>query len=1378
MLKEAPPLVKRSRKRFRQVLCRLAMAICFAASLSQAMAQTVVFSDDFSSNEVDASKYEAAVPFFEGGTGDIHAEAGDGVMRFVGSTTQQWWSGGTLKIKETFSATPDTPVTISIDRVAENGQGSASRSALWIFDETETNYVLFADVRGEGGWRWNRKIGQDGDAPTGGGNNVTDFDDAALDDGGLHQMSLVADGETVKILLDGVQGAETSFPFNNVIFHFGSFARADNDTADTTWDNLQVQTVIGTSVVFSDDFSSNEIDAAKYESAVPFFEGGEGDIHAEAGDGVMRFVGTTTQQWWSGGTLKINQAFGAAPDSPVTLSIDRVAEAGQGSASRSALWVFDESETNYVLFADVRGEGGWRYNRKIGQDGDVPTGGGNNMATFDGEPFDDGAEHTMTVVADGQTVKLILDGIEGADVAFPFSPVIFHFGAFARADNDTADTTWDNLSVQAVPQQSNVVFSDDFESNSIDSAKYQAAEPFFEGGEGDIHAEAADGAIRFVGTTTQQWWSGGTLRVVPTFAPSDSEKITLAIDRVAEAGVGSASRSALWIYDETETNYILFADVRGEGGWRYNRKIGQDGDVPTGGGNNMAIFDGEPFDDGGLHTMSMVADGSTVKLILDGIEGADVSFPFSPVIFHFGSFARADNDTADTTWDNLSIVSEGGATFSPSGVGLRQGGVSQPVTVRIPQGLNSQKAINVTVTSDDPSVATPEGGTGGSISLSFPAGGANTTTFRIAGNSIGGTQFTLSSGDVASGNRLDVAVVDDPGVRLEEDFAGNSIDTSKWGTSDEGFGNGTGSFTVAQDGGQLKIGGFVDEDTWPGASLKTKDSFLATADLNLVFEVDRVAIDQFGSAARTGVFITNDDRSRYVFFSQQLEDNDNAFWRVNTNPGSATGGGTVINGFGPMQDLDNHRMKLIADGSRVEVFLDGVSGGSFPFEVSAGIFFEIGSYAQFLDEDVAGTFDNVFVENVLPCIKPDTSSVLLTLAESQDATVTIPSLVNDSADAVVTVTSSDPSVAVPAGAVDGVLTLTFEAGSSNARTFAVLPVGIGTAQFEIATSADACIEGSIKVDIISVPEVFVTDNFGGDSFDSAIWKTDETSFNDSGVIKADPDSAVSIVDGQLLIHVEVEQPVWPGLGLFSVDSFSATAAEPLTFEIDRKSVDFVLAAGVSSESRTGIWVKSGDNYVFFVDHTTHDARNFGWRYNRMPGEDDNEETGDGINIPSFDGGAFDNRGDHRLKMVLNGSTVKLFLDDVFGTEVDFPFADNLSFGFGSYADDVGPPTEEGEIRGNQTSGFFDNARILGGSVPFEPPPVVVPPVVLPPVPGGGGDASISGISVSGDNLVIEWSGSSLMESATVDGTYSPIDGATPPSTSVPIGDGNKFIIAQ
>jgi len=55
-----------------------------------------------------------------------------------------------------------------------------------------------------------------------------------------------------------------------------SFARANNDTADTTWDNLRVSTVQVTTTVFSDDFSSDTIDPSKYTEETPFFEGGTG----------------------------------------------------------------------------------------------------------------------------------------------------------------------------------------------------------------------------------------------------------------------------------------------------------------------------------------------------------------------------------------------------------------------------------------------------------------------------------------------------------------------------------------------------------------------------------------------------------------------------------------------------------------------------------------------------------------------------------------------------------------------------------------------------------------------------------------------------------------------------------------------------------------------------------------------------------------------------------------------------------------------------------------------------------------------------------------------------------------------------------------------
>src|SRR5947199_10428095 len=73
----------------------LAAALISMVGTPRGFAQisTVVFSDDFSSNTIDPNKYQPDAPFFEGGTGDIHAVAGGGVMHFVGTTSQQWWSG-------------------------------------------------------------------------------------------------------------------------------------------------------------------------------------------------------------------------------------------------------------------------------------------------------------------------------------------------------------------------------------------------------------------------------------------------------------------------------------------------------------------------------------------------------------------------------------------------------------------------------------------------------------------------------------------------------------------------------------------------------------------------------------------------------------------------------------------------------------------------------------------------------------------------------------------------------------------------------------------------------------------------------------------------------------------------------------------------------------------------------------------------------------------------------------------------------------------------------------------------------------------------------------------------------------------------------------
>ena len=1289
-------------------------------SVTPASAQisTVLFQDDFSAATIDPAKYVADAPFFEGGKGDIHATAHDGVIEFVGSTTTQWWSGGTLRVAQTFNASEAAPITLSIDRVAEAGVGTASRSALWILDETKMKYVLFADVRGEGGWRFNRFIGQNGDVPTGSGTDIIAFNGGTFDDGGQKRMSLVANGKTVKLLLDGQLGIEVDFPFPKVVFEFGSYARANNDTAATKWDNLKIEAVRPTAVVFADDFSSTTINPAKFQADAPFFEGGKGDIHATAHDGVVEFVGTTTTQWWSGGTLRIVPSFAATEQTPVLLSIDRVAEAGVGTASRSALWILDEAMTKYVLFADVRGEGGWRYNRFIGENGDVPTGSGTDIIAFNGGTFDDGGQKRMSLLADGKTVKLMLDGVVGAEVKFPFTKVVFEFGSYARANNDTAATKWDNLKVESAIRQTTVVFQDDFAANSVDPAKYVADAPFFEGGKGDIHATAHDGVLEFVGTTTTQWWSGGTLRVLPTFEASDAATVTLSIDRVSEKGIGSASRSALWILDETRTKYVLFADVRGEGGWRYNRFIGQDGDVPTGGGTDIALFNGGTFDDGTLRKMSMVADGKTVKLLLDGQQGAEIPFPFSPVVFEFGSYARANNDTGDTTWDNLKIETAGGSTFASTSVSVRAATLSPTLTVRIPTGLNAQSSVTVTVSSDNPTIAIPEGGTGGTLSLVFPAGGATTATFRVRGLALGGANFTLG-GDLAGGNQLAVAVISGPGVKLDENFAANSFDTNKWQVSQTSFEAGTGTYTVASSGGTLGISGTADTDFWSGASLKTKNSYLATKDLNLVFGVDRVSLDQVGTAGRSAIFITTADRSKFVFFAQNAGANG---WEVNVKPGSSTGDGANLTVFDGLDaDLAKHALKLVADGQTVEVFLDGVSGGKFPFEVSVGIFFELGAYARSTGDTVNAQFDNVHIENILPCLSALPTAITATSVDaSQNVTITIPQLLNDTAAVAVTVTSDHPAVAVPAGAVGGVLTLNFAAGAPNTQTFKVSPVGLGAATFSVVSTPAVCVSGSVSVEIVAVPKVLLSDDFSGTTIDTAKWKEDDTAF-ETGTATAE--SSVKAVLGQASFNVVVDSPLWPGIALFTTQTFAPEATAPVTFEIDRTLLDFDLVTGTGAEERTGIWVRDGaGNFVFFNDYVAHDGRNFGWGYNKMTGGADDNPMGNSINILAFDGGSFDNNKNHRMKLVVNGATVKMYLDGLFGAQVPFPFKTGLTLGFGAYVDEAA----------NVVRATFDNALILGGSAPTA--------------------GKFSGVTVQSGNVTITWAGPGVLQSIDALGT--------------------------
>ena len=888
-------------------------------------------------------------------------------------------------------------------------------------------------------------------------------------------------------------------------------------------------------------------------------------------------------------------------------------------------------------------------------------------------------------------------------------------------------------------QITNVLFLEDFESGVLNTNKLVPDAPFFEGGLGDIHAEVANGIVEFTGTVSQQWWAGATLRVVPTFTVSDDKQVAVEVDRVAEAGEGTASRSALWIMNSTQSAYVLWADVRNEAGWRYNRKIGVAGDNPTGGGTEVTSLN--DAEDGAFHVMKAVADGQNVRLYLDDRFAATVRFPFTNLLFQIGSYARAVDDTAFTQFDNLRVYSIGTATFQPTNLTVSAGQTLSNIVVRIPPGLNVTNAVQLRVVSSAPALALPVGAVGDTLTLNFAAGATNAQTISVASlGGLGGARLTLTNSiGLSAGNALNLTIISGPGLRLQDDFASAALDPLKWERNDAGFEVGTGVYEVAQAGGRLTISGFSVDQYWGGASVRSLPTFTATKDLPLVVEVDRVGIDRTrldgldSSAARSSLWLATTNRNQFIMFAQNLGENG---WQVNVN---GTGAGTDIPAFDSLDASTNsHRMKLIANGEGVDVYLDGQFGGRFDFPVSSGIHVELGAYTRDIDDKVSASFDNLRIENSLPCTTVGTPDLSLNLGQNTETvTVTIPKLLNAGAAAAVTITSRNPNIAIPQGAVNGALTLNFGAGATNVQRFTVQTVALGSTTFDV-TSPGACVQGGVTVAVTAAPQLIFSDNFSGGSLSNK-WVVEPTPLVEGGTATAESGVTIS-TNGAAVISVTAEGPSWPGFGVFTADSFNASVTQPAIFEIDREKLAFTLVTGTAAKQNAGIWITDTNRsrYVYFSELATHDGTAGGWQYHRVLGATNDlpiTATGLGVSLSAFADARFNDGGPHRLRAVANGATVRLYMDGVLGAEVPFPVSSGIVFGFGTYvlaATDV-------------AVGTFDDVSIFGAT-------------------GGATGPMLTALKQINGDITVSWTAAGTLQSSD---TLAP--GSWTPVTPAPTG---------
>jgi|MDTC01.2.fsa_nt_gb hypothetical protein len=306
------------------------------------------------------------------------------------------------------------------------------------------------------------------------------------------------------------------------------------------------------------------------------------------------------------------------------------------------------------------------------------------------------------------------------------------------------------------------VLSDNFDDGVLASHWSFDSRPF-ETGTIDIGGGIIDGAMRLEVTALSDFWGGFALRTERTFAASEANPLSLQVTRVVDEGVG-ITRSGAWIMNSDRSQYVFVSQNIGEGGWQYNRRIGQEGDNPTGSGINIDAFDAldEDFDS---HDIRFVANGTTVGIYLDDQLGAEVDFPLvEGIVFAFGVYVRSVEDDGVASFDNVEVKSDlptglPCVTLSAQSTALFAGEGGE-ATVSVPTLYVSDNAAAVTITSSDPEVATLEGANAaGELTVNFSAGGQSSVPIKILAGKGGSATFELSTSDpLCAGGGLNVSV--------------------------------------------------------------------------------------------------------------------------------------------------------------------------------------------------------------------------------------------------------------------------------------------------------------------------------------------------------------------------------------------------------------------------------------------------------------------------------------------------------------------------------------------------------------------------------------------------------------------------------------------
>lgn len=444
-------------------------------------------------------------------------------------------------------------------------------------------------------------------------------------------------------------------------------------------------------------------------------------------------------------------------------------------------------------------------------------------------------------------------------------------------------------------------------------------------------------------------------------------------------------------------------------------------------------------------------------------------------------------------FDNLSITAVPCVQISPQSVTKVAGQTSEPISVKLPAQLNATNPVAITVRTLNPAIGAPTGAdASGRLTLNFPAGSSAAQTFTV--NAVGGGSTAIvveGPSDVCVDGRLDLVVSSGVGVN-EIVFTDNfntsaaSLDVnSEVNTSRQGGSAKPLSYTepeASASGGAADEFTQVNNDGYPGKlyivnegnGVSPAHNFIEGPEFRIEFEVnpgasnpsrdsDNWAAVVFGSST-ANVFVNASDGMGILFRNDgRIEVWDGA---------SRVFGSDLSNALpaGPFNvRIEAKAANFSGTPATISMF---VNGAAVPLTATAASYLKQSGFRanyitlEGIGDSLVHTFDD-FKVTAQACINFLTSRLDASSGGPQTITIQVPAALISTQDVTVKLTSRNPAMVSPAGAVNGQLDLHFTRGGPITQTVSLNITGKGATLLELSDSLGICVGDPALVSVSS-----------------------------------------------------------------------------------------------------------------------------------------------------------------------------------------------------------------------------------------------------------------------------------------------------------------------